>query len=208
MLGVVSLIPLVGAIGLIVCGWQRITLPAVYFKLFKEDSVGVYFAMIAISAIQLFTIIAWPVTSSCCWRLASGILSTWSSIAIMLCGLKPLERTANDYCSDGGHNATSIFRDLFTDDINTEAYYDVLEMRYLTSTHGGYSLADRAGKWAAKQCMVGTTTFVIFYSMAVSNIVVGGFMTTFASSWRDLIRNSEYRRIDGEVIHETIDISK
>ena len=123
----------------------------------------------------------------------------------MGCGLAPLGRMTKGYCSDGGHNATSIFSGLFTDDINTEAYYDVLEMRYLTSTHGGYSLADRAGKWAAKQCMVGTTTFVIFYSMAVSNIVVGAFMTAFA---RSLIGNSEYQRIDGEVIHETIDISK
>ena len=204
MLGVVSLIPLVGAIGVIGCQVQRLTLPALYFKLNKKDSLWVYYLMIALLVIHIFTILAFPLVSSDsgCQTLLI-VFSEALAYGVLGCGLGPLGRTTEDFCCDG--TAASTLRDLFTDDINTEAYYDVLKLMYLTSTCGKYALADAAGEWVAKQCMADTTTFIIFYSMAVSNIVVGAFMTAFA---RSLIGNSEYQRIDGEVIHETIDISK
>ena len=206
-MGVIALVPLVGAIGVIGCQVQRLTLPALYFKLNKKDSLWVYYLMIALLVIHIFTILAFPLVSSDsgCQPLLIAF-SVALACGVMGCGLGPLGRTTEDFCCDG--TAASTLRDLFTDDINTEAYYDVLKLMYLTSTCGKYALADAAGEWVAKQCMADTTTFIIFYSMALCNIITMPLQVCFPLSWRNLIGNSEYQRIDGEVIHETIDISK
>ena len=115
----------------------------------------------------------------------------------MGCGLAPLGRMTKGYCSDGGHNATSIFRDLFTDDINTEACYDVLKSMYLMSTHGEYSLADAAGSGFAKLCMVALSFFGMCFGMAMvacATFLGFAFVMVYVPSWSDLILNSEYRQ--------------
>ena len=213
VVGVIAIVPVVGMIGLLVCEWRRTTFPAVYFKLCPHEPIAFAHAMIPILAINLFSFItALPVLIAFKYvYIANGLIFLGSGIAIITIESMRLTVTEGGLCEEAGHNATSIFKDLFTDDINTEAYYDVLEMMYLMSTHGKYRLADAAGPWVAKLCMVDRSFFAMFFGMAM--VAYASFLgyvviMVYAPSWRDLILNSEYRRIDGEVIHETIDISR
>ena len=211
VLGVIAIVPLVGMIGLIVCESRQITLPALYFRLVPSKSLALSYWMIAAIAISLLLLITIPPLFIACKyghipNIFLFVAQTF--LTFVFHQISEMEQV----CERDGEDARYEFRDWFTCDINTEAYYDVLKMRYLTLTDDKYALADAVAQWVTKRCMADYWFFIVFLAMAsvayVVVVVISVWMMVSNYSWRDLLLNSEYRRIDGEVIHETIDISK
>ena len=213
VLGVIAIVPLVGMIGLIVCELRQITLPAMYSRLVPSKSLAVSYAMIPTVTINLLAFITWPplliafkyghITSLVIFYLSG-------SCVIMAESLQVAEM--KQVCLDDREAARYEFRDWFTYGINTEAYYDVLKMRYLTLTDDKEDMADAVAQWVTKRCMADYWFFIVFLAMTmvgyVGVMVMSVCLLDTECSGRDLFLNSEYRRVDGEVIHETIDISK